>query len=67
MLQDKKTKTNIGVGVGIVLHATARLLINEGEGGPRAPIGLVVLGFILMVIGFVFFIWGCMSYAEGKG
>jgi hypothetical protein len=67
MLPDKKAKTNIGVGVGLVLQIAARFLVNEGEFGPRAPIGLVALGFVIMVIGFAFFIWGCMNYAEGKG
>jgi len=67
MLPENKRKTNIGVGIGIVLQIAGRILIREDKVGPTAPIGLVILGFVLMVIGFVFFIWGCMNYAEGKG
>jgi len=67
MLPENKRKTNIGVGVGIVFQIAGRILVREDKGDPTAPVGLVILGFILMVIGFVFFIWGCMNYAEGKG
>jgi hypothetical protein len=28
---------------------------------------VVVAALALFVLGFVFFIWGCMSYAAGKG
>ena len=68
MLPENKRKTNIGVGIGLVLQIIARFVVRENErGDPTGPVGLVVLGLILGVTGFAFFIWGCMNYAEGKG
>jgi hypothetical protein len=60
MLAQYRTKTNIGVGIGIVLQILGRMLAKGGEGG-------VLIGLALGVAGLVFFIWGCMNYAEGKG
>jgi len=60
MLPEKKTKTNIGVGFGIVLQIAGRVLAYMG--------GVVaILGLILILVGAASFIWGCMNYAEGKG
>ena len=64
MLPENKRKTNIGVGVGIGLQIMARLLVREPQSGPTT---LSILGLILIVVGVVFFIWGCMNYAQGKG
>jgi hypothetical protein len=60
MLPEKKTKTNIGVGIGIILQIAGRALGITSESG-------ALLGLIMVVVGAVFFIWGCMNYAEGKG
>jgi TRAP-type C4-dicarboxylate transport system permease small subunit len=58
MLQENKTKTNIGVGVGILLQIAGRYV--AARTNPMA-------GLIMSLVGLVFFIWGCMNYAEGKG
>jgi uncharacterized membrane protein len=55
MLPENKTKTNIGVGLGILLQILGRFVV----GG--------LLGLILILVGLVLFIWGCMNYAVGKG
>lgn len=60
MLPDKKTKTNIGVGVGFMLQIAGRVLAASSEAG-------AILGLILMLVGAAFFLWGCINYAEGKG
>jgi len=60
MLQDKKTKTNIGVGLGILIQLLHIVLVHEGYISP-------ILGLIIEIVGLVFFTWGCMNYAEGKG
>ena len=60
MLPDKKTKTNIGVGIGIILQIAGRVLAATSETG-------AILGLVVVLVGAVVFIWGCMNYAEGKG
>jgi hypothetical protein len=62
MLQEYKTKTNIGVGFGLALQIAGRFLVDSGGGKPGAILGLVVI-----LAGVAIFIWGCMSYARGKG
>jgi hypothetical protein len=61
VLQEYKTKTNIGVGVGLILQILGRVLA-EKIGGAGALLGLLVA-----LAGFGVFIWGCVSYARGKG
>ena len=60
MLPEKKTKTNLGVGIGAILQLAGFLLIEIG--GTAS-----ILGPLLILVGIVPFIWGCMNYAEGKG
>jgi len=60
MLVENKKKTNLGVGVGILLEILGRVLITSYP-------SLTIPGAILILVGVVFFIWGCMNYAEGKG
>ena len=60
MLPEKKTKTNIGVGLGIILQLVGRMLAAQNE-------SLAFVGLALTLVGLVFFVWGCMNYAEGKG
>ena len=59
MLDSKKTETNIGVGVGLLLNIIARILLFQGF-----PSILVIL---IGLAGTAVFVWGCMAYAEGKG
>ena len=59
MLPEYKTKTNIGIGIGILLQLAGRLVTrNEAT---------ALIGLMLAIVGLVFFIWGCMNYAAGKG
>ena len=60
MLSEKKTATNIGVGIGIVLQIIGRVLMNQ-QGG------LAIVGLVLALVGAGAFIWGCVNYAQGKG
>jgi uncharacterized membrane protein len=60
MLPEKKTKTNIGVGIGIILQLAGFALSGGGE-------TTAVVGLLLILISLPVFIWGCMNYAEGKG
>jgi hypothetical protein len=60
MLQEYKNKTNIGVGVGIVLQVVGAYF--RGQGESMEPLGLLAI-----IVGFLFFMWGCSSYAQGKG
>jgi uncharacterized membrane protein len=60
MLAENRTKTNIGVGVGIILQVIGRMLVL------RNP-DLALIALILTLVGLVFFVWGCMNYAVGKG
>jgi hypothetical protein len=65
MLAEYKTKTNIGVGLGIIGQLLGRSLIVRGS---ETGTGLFsLLGSVLILAGSVFFIWGCCSYAVGKG
>lgn len=60
MLVEYKKKTNIGVGLGILTQIVGRGLIAGGDAG-------AILGFLFLLGGAVLFIWGCCSYAKGKG
>jgi drug/metabolite transporter (DMT)-like permease len=60
MLAPHKQKTNIGVGVGLVLQLGGRLLL-AGSDAPTA------LGVALVVAGLATFAWGCAMYSQGKG
>ncbi len=60
MIAEYKTKTNIGIGLGIILQLVGRYLMGTGETG-------AIAGGVLVLIGAVCFIWGCMNYAAGKG
>jgi uncharacterized membrane protein len=53
-------KTNIGVGMGIVLEIVGRIMVHNPE--PMRS-----MGSIIMLVGLVAFIWGCAQYAKGKG
>jgi hypothetical protein len=51
MLPERKNKTNIGVGLGIILEITGRLI------AAMSP-GAVFVGLLVVLIGAAFFIWG---------
>ena len=59
MLAQYKSQTNIGVGVGTIAQLAGLSMI----GSPQ----MVAIGILIFIIGFVLFIWGCASYAKGKG
>ena len=60
MLPASKSKTNLGVAVGLVLQ-----IFGNSMRGNADLTG--TLGLIIALVGLVVFIWGCMNYAEGKG
>ncbi len=60
MRPEQKRNTNIGIGLGIFLQFAGRVL--AGQDGLY-----LILGVVIMLVGGLAFIWGCMSYAEGKG
>lgn len=60
MLQEYKTNTNIGVGIGLISQIAGRVIINESE-------HLALVGLLLLVGGVIAFIWGCFNYMKGKG
>jgi uncharacterized membrane protein len=62
MLSEKKTKTNIGVGIGFLLQLAGYFLAKTTD-----TFAIAILGLILILISIPVFIWGCMNYAEGKG
>lgn len=63
MIAEKQKRSNIGVGIGIVLEIAGRVML----GIARENITLGAIGGVTLLVGVVFFIWGCMSYAEAKG
>lgn len=60
MLAEKKTATNIGVGIGLVLQIVGNVLQKQGE-------SMMIIGLVVALAGTVAFIWGCVNYAQGKG
>ena len=65
MLQEYKRKTNIGVGAGLILQLLGNVLLGPEGSEPSANQSIV--GMICSLVGFVLFIWGCLSYSKGKG
>ena len=61
MLKEYKRDTNIGVGIGFILIAFSRSAFLSGMfAGP-------VFGYVVLLTGIGFFLWGCGQYAQGKG
>ena len=60
MLPEKRTNTNVGVGMGFLLQLAGFLLAHTGDTA-------AILALVLVLISIPVFIWGCMNYAEGKG
>ena len=73
MLKEYKTRTNLGVGIGIALQMAGALAgpgVVPGDAGAFALVGgfgSAHASLMLTLAGLVFFIWGCCSYAKGKG
>ena len=63
MAPEKKTSTNICVGIGIILQLAGFLVYRVGVvvGHP------LVVPLLLIVPSVPVFAWGCMNYADGKG
>jgi hypothetical protein len=60
MLAEYKTKTNIGVGLGILLQIIARAL-------KTAWPSTASLATLIGLLGLGLFVYGCFNYAQGKG
>lgn len=58
MLKENQYNTNLGVGFGIIAQVAGSFL---------SYYGYILFGNLLMFIGFVLFLWGCVQYAKGKG
>ena len=63
MLAEYKHKTNIGVGVGLILQVLGNFLLGPEDAEGAAPL----IGLLVLFVGLGLFIWGCMSYSKGKG
>ena len=60
MLAEYKSKTNIGIAIGLILEIVGNVVRMQMP-------NLALVGAIIALVGAVFFIWGCMNYAVGKG
>jgi hypothetical protein len=60
MLAEYKSKTNIGIAIGLILEIVGNVIRMQMP-------NLAMVGAIIALVGAVFFIWGCMNYAVGKG
>lgn len=65
MIAEYKTKTNIGVGLGVSAQWIGRGLFDLAKA--PSDYDMVILGFLIILAGAVLFIWGCRNYAMGKG
>lgn len=54
MLAKHKTTTNLGVGCGVALQIASTYVAPPSSA-------------VLMIVGWIAFIWGCSEYARGKG
>lgn len=60
MLPEKRTKTNVGVGMGVLLQLAGFFFFQPAHMA-------AILGLVLILVSIPVFVWGCMNYAEGKG
>lgn len=61
MLAEYKTKTNVGVGFGLLGQVLGKVLMDSTSQG------LVLLGSVVAIVAAIVFIWGCAQYAKAKG
>ena len=57
MLTENASSTNFGVGLGVILKLF----------GVATYDGNIVGGYLFLMAGTAFFLWGCINYAQGKG
>ena len=62
MLPEYKVRTNYGIGVGLLMQLVGNVITEFSSSA--AP---VMLGLLVSLAGLGVFIWGCISYAQGKG
>ncbi|MHC4088324.1 MAG: hypothetical protein ACYSWZ_21160 [Planctomycetota bacterium] len=62
MIPEKKTKTNIAVGIGFLLQLAGFFLVQTKE-----TCAITFLGIILILISIPLLIRGCTNYVVGKG
>ncbi len=60
MLPEYKTRTNVGVGLGIIFLSIKLLLSKSGHGTP-------LLFSVLQLAGIICWLVGLYAYAKGKG
>ena len=60
MQPEKRTKTNVGVGIGLILQMLGVTFAGKED-------TTAIFGIVLLVASVPIFVWGCMNYAEGKG
>ncbi len=67
MIREYQTKTNIGIGLGLLLGLSGRVLMlrNAAEHGGNG--GLYAVGSAMSVAGMLLAWWGCWNYARAKG
>ena len=61
MLKEYQSKTNLGVGIGILAQAIAKFALIPKGGA------MEVVGWVVLLGGLAVFIWGCCAYMKGKG
>ena len=61
MLEEPRTRANLGLGAGLILQLVARFLLLPQEGT------LALLGWPVALLGLALWIWGCWNYADSKG
>ncbi|MDG9667351.1 hypothetical protein ONV78_06330 [Hahella sp. CR1] len=57
MIYEHKRNTNIGVGLGVIMQLAGKSM------SATSP----TMGFIVVLLGIVLFVWGCGQYAKSKG
>jgi len=62
MIPEYKTKTNIFAGLGLVLQLGSRMMVVGNQDPNQAALWTLVL-----LVGWVLIIVGCVYYAKGKG
>ena len=60
MLAKYKTTTGVGIILGLLLQIAGRVVAMQGPALAYAGLGVTLVGLIV-------FVFGCISYAKGKG
>jgi hypothetical protein len=73
MIKRHQTRANIGVGLGILLLIGSAVASAAGESSVDRGVirdsfvAFMFLSIVLGLAGAVFYLWGCVNYAQGKG